>query len=181
MSANLRSNLILDLDGTLIRLNADWVLIKTEIREQLQRLNLPTDGNLDAQITRLRDSAASEYQNFLPRLSELECVGVEAAAVNSALIQRVLAIPEAQRAIFSMNCRATIVKALSREELRSMRVATLIGKEDLRRAKPDPEGIQLILRQCRWRPEDCLMIGDSENDRGAAEAAGVAFEWVLWD
>ncbi len=46
------------------------------------------------------------------------------------------------------------------------------------RRKPAPGAILDALVRFEARPEDCLMVGDQETDRQAAEAAGVPFAWA---
>lgn len=46
--------------------------------------------------------------------------------------------------------------------------------------KPAPGAILDALNRFEVRSEDCLMVGDQDTDRQAAEAAGVPFAWA-WD
>jgi len=45
----------------------------------------------------------------------------------------------------------------------------------VRRPKPDPEGALMIASTWECPPEKLLFLGDSASDKGAAEAAGMAF------
>ena len=47
-----------------------------------------------------------------------------------------------------------------------------VGFEDVRNAKPHPEGLELLLRRLGARARDTLVVGDSHTDILAAHAAG---------
>jgi phosphoglycolate phosphatase len=49
----------------------------------------------------------------------------------------------------------------------------IVGKEDVRRGKPDPEGLASIARALATTPGDMLFIGDTDFDRDAGHAFGV--------
>ena len=54
-------------------------------------------------------------------------------------------------------------------------VNQVLGKDDVTRGKPDPEGIYLLSEQFGVALEDILYVGDSYTDQQAAAAAGVDF------
>lgn len=49
----------------------------------------------------------------------------------------------------------------------------VLTSEDFRRSKPDPEPYLLALRRSGLRPEECLVVEDSERGLQAAIAAGI--------
>jgi HAD superfamily hydrolase (TIGR01549 family) len=60
----------------------------------------------------------------------------------------------------------------------------LVGAEDVKKLKPSPEGIMIILRKSCINPEDALIIGDMPDDILAGKAAGIktgAVKWGLGD
>jgi pyrophosphatase PpaX len=57
----------------------------------------------------------------------------------------------------------------------------VITGNDVTNHKPDPEGIEKILRQFSLQPEEVLMVGDSAVDVKAARDAGVKVALALWD
>ena len=50
----------------------------------------------------------------------------------------------------------------------------LVGGDTLPKRKPDPDAIEEALRRLGCKPQDAIMVGDSEADTGGATAAGVA-------
>ncbi len=66
----------------------------------------------------------------------------------------------------------------------SIYFSCIIGGEDVRRLKPDPEGIYRILAILEMKTRDVLMVGDTPEDILAGKAAGVktgAVKWGLGD
>lgn len=58
-------------------------------------------------------------------------------------------------------------------------VELVIGSADVKRHKPDPEGVLAALDRLGVRPEDTLFCGDTVLDAGAAQNAGTHFAAVL--
>lgn len=54
----------------------------------------------------------------------------------------------------------------------------IIGGEDIKQAKPNPEGLLLAIEQLNAAPEETLYIGDSIVDAETAQAAGITFVGV---
>ena len=55
----------------------------------------------------------------------------------------------------------------------------IIGAEDVKNKKPDPEGILMAIRQLNLKKSDVLYVGDSLVDAQSAENAGIDFAGVL--
>jgi pyrophosphatase PpaX len=56
----------------------------------------------------------------------------------------------------------------------------IIGFEDVRKTKPDPEGINLALTRLQSKPEKTLFVGDSLSDILAAKNAGCQSCYAQW-
>lgn len=57
----------------------------------------------------------------------------------------------------------------------------IVSGSDVKRHKPDPEGIRTILQAFGLTGDRVLMVGDSVSDVLAARGAGVRMASVLWD
>jgi pyrophosphatase PpaX len=55
----------------------------------------------------------------------------------------------------------------------------LIGNEDVKKTKPDPEPLLKACKILRLKPEDCVMVGDHPFDMQAAKASGCMGVGVL--
>lgn len=58
--------------------------------------------------------------------------------------------------------------------------AALYGEEDVAAPKPDPRGIIQAAAALGVALDECVFVGDSENDSEAAQAAGVRSVGVTW-
>ena len=47
--------------------------------------------------------------------------------------------------------------------------------------KPYPDMLELILENVGLKPKDAILVGDTEEDMGAAQAANVPFVRVIWE
>jgi HAD superfamily hydrolase (TIGR01509 family) len=56
---------------------------------------------------------------------------------------------------------------------------TIVGREDVRRRKPHPDGVLQCLRQLGLEPDDAVYVGDSPIDIEAGRAAGLFTVGVL--
>ena len=56
----------------------------------------------------------------------------------------------------------------------------IVGANDVKNIKPDPEGIHIILEQTGCPPENAIIIGDAETDILAGKAAGIQTGAVNW-
>ncbi|MDW9533621.1 HAD family hydrolase (plasmid) [Sinorhizobium meliloti] len=56
----------------------------------------------------------------------------------------------------------------------------VIGYHDVRRRKPDPEGLLLAMQKSGSKPEDTFHVGDQAQDTEAARAAEVTAIGVSW-
>jgi len=92
--------------------------------------------------------------------------------VMSALRERGLAV-----GIVSTKYRYRIEWTLQRHGLRGL-FDVIVGGEDVKRHKPDPESLLMAVRLLGSTPESTLYVGDSRVDAEAAARAGIPFAWV---
>ena len=83
-----------------------------------------------------------------------------------------------QLAIVSSRRSASIWPTLEREGLLEY-FSLVIGGGEVKRHKPDPEGLLLALERLGLKKEEMLFCGDTVLDAGAAQNAGVDFAAVL--
>lgn len=75
--------------------------------------------------------------------------------------------------------RATTLMGLKLCGLESY-METIVTVEDVKKAKPDPEPVLLALKELGAKPEETLMVGDSQYDIQSAQGAGVFAAGVAW-
>lgn len=167
---------VLDLDNTLVKLDVDW----DELRRRLARL-VQTAGVevADPGIRALMDGARLPGMERLRAdmeqvLTEAELAGA-AGPCNQALVVWLDGLaPATAVSILSLNSRAAVRRALEANGLEG-RVEHVVGREDVQRGKPDPEGMRLLAERHGAEPERMLLVGDAESDRLCAERAGARF------
>lgn len=154
------SALILDFDGTLFDLPVDWPAVRAE-------LGLPAAGSITDRMQRSIDVGDAAAMAVV--------TGHELAAVPQGRFtggaRRLLAdVPSrCPTAVLTRNSAACVRAALGG----LADGVLIIGREDVRRLKPDPEGVHTALARLGAGPAACLLVGDTEHDVLAARAAGV--------
>jgi phosphoglycolate phosphatase len=71
------------------------------------------------------------------------------------------------------------IKAVLDREGMTAQFEEIVGGNDVEKHKPDPEGLQLILKRMNLSSEDAAYVGDSVADAMAARSAGIDFIGVL--
>ncbi len=87
------------------------------------------------------------------------------------LVER-LATAQVRQAIVSSTPLANIRLILHSLGLEG-RFATIVGEEDVRKGKPDPEGLLTAAARLDVRPEACLVLEDAPEGLAAARSAGM--------
>ncbi len=175
------THLIFDLDATLTLLNLPWgewvEMIAQRVPEDQAvsfRRIFEHDGGGWQQIA---NEHVARYDTFLPALieasEEFESTYF-AHTPHDELVQAVHTLTEQGKTLYawSGNMRSTIERALMELGIRQ-HFTKLVGREDVRLAKPHPEGWQLL--EDGTPREQFLFVGDSSNDAGAAKTLGIDY------
>jgi len=151
--------LVFDLDGTLIHLDVDWDDVRArldlgteKVGAAIQRLLLAGRHDLLAVVTECEVAALGD-----------RTVAPDVAAALERLATRY------DLAVCTRNTRLVAERALAGL---AGRVA-VVGREDVRRLKPDPEGVRLLLTRHGVAPAHAALVGDTFHDVAAAHAAGM--------
>ena len=175
---------IFDLDGTLID-SVDYH-VKT-FAKSCELLGIRVDERL---IREFRKRVGKRFEEIVREILPVDEETVKKLVevkwkISDEFLDAVKPVEEAVRlieelpdttvlALFSSSPRKFIKKILRRLGLESA-FSIIIGKNDVKKGKPDPEGVLKILEIAKVPPERCVFIGDTEYDRIAAERAGVRF------
>lgn len=167
---------VYDLDGTLVRLEADWEAADREVRELIDAspAAIETDGRT---VWELLDAA--EANGIGAEVDGLIAEHEREAAHRSTRLPAAdelddLSIPVA---VCSLNCEAACHIALERHDLADY-VDAVVGRDTVGYRKPHPEPLLAAVRALSVEPESTLFIGDSERDAVTAERAGTRFRYV---
>ncbi|QQS20235.1 HAD family hydrolase [Candidatus Saccharibacteria bacterium] len=175
------THIIFDLDATLTLLNLPWREWVDLIAQRLPpdqadsfRRITEDDGSSWQQIA---NEHVERYETFLPALieasEEFESMYF-AHTPYDELVRAVHELAEQGKVMYawSANMRSTIERALLELGIRH-HFNKLVTREDVRLAKPHPEGWMLL--DDSTPREQFLFVGDSSNDAGAAQSLGIDF------
>lgn len=170
---------IIDLDGTLVRLQVNWDQVRDLVAEYLRRHNLQYDKalRLDGNIFRVKARSQTDFLELAQKVADAEGAELTVAHVNLELIEKLRAGGRPW-AIFTANSHRTATQLLARREFRMIHPQMIIGREDVDYPKPHPFGAEKILQSLNWDPSEVEFVGDSSNDEEAARGAGVQFSMV---
>ena len=180
MSDQQHEVVVVDLDNTLCRLEVDW----GEVKAGLERLAEQAGADVeDEGIWPLMEAAQQPGRE--PLLAEMEKLVTEAELAGAAACPRNVALVEwldrehrgKPVSVLSLNSKRAVERALAHNGLRE-RVMHIAARDDVRRVKPDPEGMKLLAERHGVEPGAILFIGDKDGDEECARNAGTAFMHV---
>lgn len=167
---------VLDLDNTLCKLGVDW----TAVKERLEQLAREAGADVeDEGIWPLMEAAQQPGREALLRdmerlVTDAELAGARDCPHNEALVEWIAREAGGEASVLSLNSRRAVESALERNGLSAM-VIHIVGREDVRRIKPDPEGMLVLAERHGVEPTEMLLVGDKDGDRECAERAGARF------
>ncbi len=179
--------LLFDLDGTLFDLNVNWKEIKEHFKEYTRKthnLNLPSNRfheNFTFIEKELGKDALEYYHKYL-EIQEGKTIE-EGKSKPTWLFLRGLKTLKKMVGkntlwgIVSSNFHSSIEKILKKFK-NGFPFRILIGRDDVIKAKPNPEGLLKIIKQKKLSPSKVLFIGDTQTDEKAAKAANVNFIYI---
>lgn len=165
---------IFDFDGTLVEpLGVNWVKLKKQL-SALARIDFHEGLRVSNLLKKIRRKKGDKGLRQAYKVVE----NYESKAIKKARIRREIKtfIKKVSKkgkkiAIFSTNMRKTIEAILSKFNLKEFDL--IVAKEDVKRYKPDPEGLNLILSKLKVPKLKALFLGDKEVDLESGRKAKV--------
>ncbi len=178
--------IVFDLDGTIVRLAADWhslrkALITRFTEKNQETINLKSMSAILSRIVEMDDEEELQLNFNLIQQYELENI-----TRNEPIKEIIYFInnkeffgvsPNAKLAVFSLNTRSTILKSLKMAGILN-KFAFFVGREDVRKWKPEPDGLLKILDYFKVYAKEMIFFGDSEIDILAGANAGVESHYI---
>ncbi len=166
---------VFDLDGTIAELRVDWPGLRRELHDHF-KINYdfdsdftPFDSEIEKAGAELGDKALKEAYEIVERY-ELENIEKVTPIAGSVEIVRDLKRAGKTLAILSGNTRSAIELALGYLKIRKY-FDIIVSKEDVRKHKPDPEGLFLIKDKVGVEITEVCLIGDRHTDMECAANA----------
>ena len=173
--------IIFDLDGTIVRLAADWhSLLETlnaryfEKYKKKSRFHRMT-GLLDDIVSRGDEEELQHNFNIIQQYELKNITRNEPIKDVISFIKNQESFgvnPTARFAIFSLNTKATISRSLEQSGIAN-KFEFNIGREDVRAWKPEPDGLLKIRDYFQVSSKEMIYFGDLKIDLLAGENAGV--------
>jgi phosphoglycolate phosphatase-like HAD superfamily hydrolase len=186
---------LFDFDGTLAWLQpvVDWPAVRTRVRALLENAGAPRAvteivpprslGMYDAYRTHLENSPPAVRRSGAPvleRASKLiekyELADVDRAAPLEGALEllRATSVPPRRAGIVTSNSSATVERWLRRRRVRGA-IEVIVGRDTGLALKPAPASVLRALELLGAAARDAVLVGDSEADLRAAQAARVRF------
>ncbi len=178
--------LIFDLDGTIVHLKVRWEELKNQLNDRYSNLywNNCDYSSISLCLSKIIDEDDDEeLQNFFEIIRKYELENIEKTEPISDIVYFINNLEKfgvktsVKLAIFSLNLRETIIKALEISNLKE-KFEFLVGREDVRRWKPNSEGLLKVINHFNIEKDRTIYFGDMKKDQLAGENAGVDFYYV---
>ncbi|NVM18547.1 MAG: HAD family hydrolase [Candidatus Lokiarchaeota archaeon] len=179
--------IVFDLDGTIVRLAADWPSLLKALNARYsekykEKGQFKSISNLLSDIVARGDEEELQHNFSIIQKYELKKItrnepikeviyfinNKELFGVNSAV----------KLAIFSLNTKATIIKSLQIAGVVD-KFEFCVGREDVRAWKPEPEGLLKISDYFQVLNKDMIYFGDLKKDLLAGANAGVESYFIF--
>ena len=173
--------IVFDLDGTIVRLAADWTTLKNILMEKYSKLydEKCSFESMSACLSEIVKRGDEEVlKNFFDIIRHYELKNIEDNEPIEEIIffinnKELFGVKEdAKLAVLSLNTRDTINKSLKLADIDN-KIDYIIGREDVRKWKPDPEGLLKIQEYFKIKKEEMIYFGDLEKDIITGKNAGI--------
>ena len=173
--------LVFDLDGTIVNLTADWPTLKKILRVRYNNIyddscNFRSISSCLSEIVAKDDE--EELLKFFGIIRTYEMKNIQETTLIEEIVYFIEHIEQfgvnkaVKLAILSLNTRQTIINSLELAGIKD-KFDLIIGREDVRAWKPDPEGLFRIKNYFNVNKEDIVFFGDLENDIKTGKNAGI--------
>ncbi len=178
--------IVFDLDGTIVRLAADWHSLKDVLNDRYSEhfqddCQFTSISACLSEIVEKGDEA--ELQHNFNVIKQYEIDNIEK---NEPIEETIYFINNAKLfgvkrgtklAILSLNTRQTIKKSLELARI-SGKFDFILGREDVRSWKPEPEGLLRIMEHYKVNKEDIIYFGDLKKDLATGANAGIEAHYI---
>jgi phosphoglycolate phosphatase len=164
---------IFDLDGTIVRLPINWSQLKQELIQAklLGKNQSLTDGINDTKAA----ANLPNLKQLLTAIRHYESPAIDHFSINQAIYHWIhVHCHHYLLSVCSSNLHATIEAVLKQLNI-YQHFHQIIGNEDVKKLKPDPEGINQIITRLRLTTAQTAFVGDQPTDLQTAARTGVKY------
>lgn len=176
-----RKAIVFDLDGTIVNLKVNWRKLRNLLSERFYSLygtrhefHTVTDSLMKV----LEQGDEKEFANFLNIIEQFELKNLEKSSYLEETLffinnLKSFKVQEgAKLAVLSLNMRKTIIESLKNANIYE-KCDYIVGREDIERWKPNPDGLLKIQEHFDLEREDLIYFGDLQKDVDTGKNAGV--------
>jgi phosphoglycolate phosphatase len=167
--------IVFDFDGTLARLNIDFSVMRSSIRNLMTDFNIPSDEKTDLHILEMIDAGGLYLKEFRPvdaavfrtmayeLVTEMEIEAADQGALldGTRMLLAELAGRSIRTGVVTRNCRIAVLKVFPDIALHCQAFLT---REDTPHVKPHPEHLRSALKALGVAPAEAIMVGDHPLD-----------------
>jgi len=174
--------IIFDLDGTIVKLDADWRQLKMLIADHYTRVYKGENCEFDHVSACLdyvvEKNDEQELNNFFKIIEDYEMKNINS---NRDIEETIFFINNLELfgvnlgtklAIYSLNTRKAITTSLRLAKILE-KFDLIVGREDIRKWKPNPNGLLKIQEHFNVKKEEMIYFGDLQKDIKTGNNAGV--------
>jgi HAD superfamily hydrolase (TIGR01549 family) len=173
--------IVFDLDGTIVRLSVDWISLKNKLMNEYSKIydescSFESVSACLSKVVERNDNHVLESFFDIIRQSELEMIQETQLIEESVFFvnnKELFGVKEKTKlAILSLNTRKTIISSLELVKIYKM-FDFIVGIEDVRKWKPNPEGLLKIQNHYHLKKEEMIYFGDLKKDILTGKNAGI--------
>jgi len=174
--------IIFDLDGTIIDTRDE---IEYTFRKAFQNLGLPFDRrkmekHIGLAVEELIECLLGYYDPEIEKEIKKVYLGLKERKIRIFPgMEDVLKCNGFKKAIYTSKRRDVAIRDLEYVGLANF-FSVIVGADDVRKKKPDGEGVNKAIELTGENKEDAFVVGDTEMDVLAAKSAGVKSIAVTW-
>jgi len=164
--------IIFDLDGTIVKLNVDWVALREKLLNDYKKI-YSENCSFESISACLNKVVEKDDEEVLEKFFKIICqYELENIHATQPMIETVFFINNLETfgidksvklAILSLNIRETIITSLKLAKI-FVKFDLIIGREDVRKWKPDPVGLLRIQDFYKAKKEEMIYFGDLKKD-----------------
>ncbi len=158
---------VFDLDGTLVRLDVDWVEVATAVADALDDRGVDPPEELWSMLEAADRSGHRDAVEAVIAGFERE------GARRSERLPAADTVPDGPVGVCSLNCEDACHIALGEHAIDG--IGAVVGRDTVATEKPHPEPLLETVRRLDGEPTGTLFVGDSDRDERAAERAGTDY------
>lgn len=174
--------IIFDLDGTIVQLAVDWDALKDILSNRYSKIYQVNSCEFNS-ISRCLDYIVEredeeELITFFEIIRSHETANLEENEEIEEVLYFITHLSEfgisddTRLAVLSLNTRETIIQSLKNAEIYE-KFDFIVGREDVRKWKPDPEGLLKIREHYGLKKNQLIYFGDMKKDLQTGRNAGI--------